>query len=199
MQLRRGFIYIYVLVGMIFILGVGAFLYYQSGKNSNDAVDPRVQKIAKEQGVPEDSVEIALVIGRNNVKVLFITGLKTAFELYVDKYKRLPESLSELSAIGFNMDPKMLKHDLGETPIFYARSSQKNSARAAWPASWHFGIELETADRFRGRNLSREAKKRLEELKKELEVLNRDRDFDSQNAGYINGFNGRDPVYDITP
>jgi len=103
----------------------------------------------------------------NHIRIGTVEGLRRRLEAYYQDNQAFPESLADLPG-GPPLDP------VTGMSYSYAYWPSKKPVRV------HFGIVLEA-------NSGTETET----------ALARDADFDSRAAGYMGGFDGADPVYDL--
>ena len=121
----------------------------------------------KEIQIPRGEGVVPNIEARDGRRINDIRIIKVILGEYYDSYNVYPNSLSELVPEFLNDLPKDPKTNQDYFYAFYPFIE---------PSCYHLGTVLENVNRY--------------------ELLN-DADFDSKMAGYINGFNGIDPVYDI--
>lgn len=107
---------------------------------------------------------------RDKERIYNLKELQLAMELYYDKNGAYPAALTLLEGEGYIR--KIPSDPSTGASFFYATPQERNIS------TYHIGVKLEEIDN---------------------SALRTDADFNSRARGYRNGFDGSDPMYDITP
>ena len=159
----------------VLVLGVvGYGIYYGSSKRSAPAPQQAPQNakpsVFKMAEEKKRTEEILKTDPTDPVHVANLKYIQGALERYYNDRRQYPEALTELVPIYVKVLPKYSSR----RDYFYANSPAEK------PQSYHLGTLLG------GRNTA------------SPEAFKTDSDFDSAKAGWAGGFNGLDPVYDLT-
>ena len=159
----------------VLVLGVvGYGIYYGSSKRSAPAPQQAPQNakpsVSKMAEEKKRTEEILKTDPTDPVHVANLKYIQGALDKYYNDKRRYPETLEELTPIYVKVLPKYSSRK----NYFYAHSSEEK------PQLYHLGTLLG------GRNTA------------SPEAFKNDSDFDSAKAGWVGGFNGLDPIYDLT-
>ena len=129
---------------------------------------PPIQSVANSTGSLRPDLRCQDSINISQFKII-----PSLLGIYFEKYKVYPETLSKL----------------GDSSGAIIKDSSSNKYLYAYypkvkPTSYHLGLLLE--------GCSKDPVKQVVDK----EFL-KDRDFNSATAGYVNGFDGKDPIYDL--
>ena len=166
---------ILLVIIVVLVLGaVGYGIYYGSLKRASEKSQAPAQNMkpsaSKMAEEKKRTEEILKTDPTDPVHVANLKYIQGALDKYYNDKRRYPETLEELTPIYVKVLPKYSSRK----NYFYAHSSEEK------PQLYHLGTLLG------GRNTA------------SPEAFKNDSDFDSAKAGWVGGFNGLDPIYDLT-
>jgi len=166
-----------ILLAIIVVLVLGAVgygIYYGSSKRSAPAPQQAPQNakpsVSKMAEEKKRTEEILKTDPTDPVHVANLKYIQGALDKYFNDRRQYPKTLGELAPMYVKVLPKYSS----KQDYFYAYSP------ADKPQLYHLGTLLG------GRNTA------------SPEAFKNDSDFDSAKAGWVGGFNGLDPIYDLT-
>lgn len=142
-------------------------------KGYNPNGEGKIKLNPEEDILSEEQLEQIEKVSKMSMATMRSAELKSiqmALELYLMGGNNLPDSLTEL--IPDYLAKKDAIEFINNDEIFYSYSSDRKN--------YHMGIQLDEA------------------VLKDYTGFNNDKDFNSGATNYINGFNGKDPIYDLT-
>jgi len=166
-----------ILLAIVVVLVLGAVgygVYYGSSKRASEKSRPPAPKTKPLTTEMEEqkrrTEEILKTDPTDPVHVANLKYIQSALDKYYNDRRQYPKALTELVSTYVKVLPKYSSRQ----DYFYAYNPKEK------PQSYHLGTLLG------GRNTA------------SPEAFKTDSDFDSAKAGWAGGFNGLDPVYDLT-